>query len=201
MPRFGGTVVNLSRRERKALLQGERGAPLPIDLDRLALLRLGHYDFTGTVQRGELVVYRALADEVLGIFERLFRARFPIERMVPLGRLGRCDLRSMASNNTYGYGLRAIAGSRRLSWHSFGLAIDVNPRLNPVIEGDSILPEDGLPYRDRSRERPGMIVPGSLVHRAFVEAGWEWGGSWTTLKDYHHFQKPLPELEALRIGK
>jgi hypothetical protein len=28
----------------------------------------------------------------------------------------------------------------------------------------------------------------------FKELGWDWGGDWTSLKDYQHFEKlPLPD--------
>jgi hypothetical protein len=35
--------------------------------------------------------------------------------------------------------------------------------------------------------RPGMIVDGDVVVRAFAGAGWGWGGHFRSLKDYQHF--------------
>ena len=41
-------------------------------------------------------------------------------------------------------------------------------------------------YRNRGRNRPGMI--GGRTVRAFADAGWGWGGSWSgDTKDYMHF--------------
>jgi D-alanyl-D-alanine carboxypeptidase len=40
----------------------------------------------------------------------------------------------------------------------------------------------------RSVARPaGMIHPGDVVVRSFVRIGWEWGGNFTSIKDYMHF--------------
>ena len=32
-----------------------------------------------------------------------------------------------------------------------------------------------------------MVRAGDVVVRAFAEVGWEWGGDWTSSKDYQHF--------------
>ena len=32
-----------------------------------------------------------------------------------------------------------------------------------------------------------MITPDEPAVRAFASIGWEWGGDWSTLKDYQHF--------------
>jgi hypothetical protein len=32
-----------------------------------------------------------------------------------------------------------------------------------------------------------MIVPHDIVRRAFRNIGWEWGGTWASVKDYQHF--------------
>ena len=33
----------------------------------------------------------------------------------------------------------------------------------------------------------GLITADSVPVRAFREAGWEWGGDWSSPKDYQHF--------------
>ena len=32
-----------------------------------------------------------------------------------------------------------------------------------------------------------MITEGDVVTQAFDRIGWEWGGRWSSLKDYQHF--------------
>jgi hypothetical protein len=71
--------------------------------------------------------------------------------------------------------------------HAYGLAVDVDPRENPYIEGGRVLPPNGASYLNRSDVRPGMVVPGGVVTRAFASVGWFWGGRWTSSPDYQHF--------------
>ena len=37
----------------------------------------------------------------------------------------------------------------------------------------------------------GTITAASDIVRIFKSKGWTWGGDWTSLKDYQHFQKNL----------
>ncbi len=50
-----------------------------------------------------------------------------------------------------------------------------------------VLPELASAYLDRVDVRPGMITPDGPVVAAFRSIGWEWGGEWSSLKDYQHF--------------
>jgi hypothetical protein len=72
--------------------------------------------------------------------------------------------------------------------HSYGLAIDVNTLQNPYVATDGYVRNHyARPYRDRSQNLPGMIHDGDVVVRAFAAIGWEWGGDWSSGKDYMHF--------------
>jgi hypothetical protein len=90
-------------------------------------------------------------------------------------------------SNTSGFHCRFVAGTNRWSEHAMGRAIDLNPHLNPQIRGDEIWPPDAGAYVDRTLRLRGMIQDGDVVVDAFDSIGWEWGGRWQTLKDYHHF--------------
>ncbi|HWN66232.1 MAG TPA: M15 family metallopeptidase [Haliangium sp.] len=155
----------------------------------LALLRMSHWGFDGQVHRGELVCAADVADEVSEAFARIFAARFPIARMVRIDVFGGDDDASMAANNTSGFNFRVIAGTDRLSQHSFGTAIDINPVQNPWLRNGVILPPAGRDYLDRASVRPGMIVRPGPVTDAFDAIGWDWGGDWNDYKDYHHFSR------------
>ncbi len=91
------------------------------------------------------------------------------------------------TNNTSAYVWRPIVGARKLSMHAMSMAIDINPRLNPYIKGDLILP----PGATCDLSLPGTIGPESPVVKAFKRMGWEWGGDWAAKGkiDYMHFQK------------
>ncbi|RMG16018.1 MAG: M15 family peptidase [Deltaproteobacteria bacterium] len=164
----------------------QEGCPVP--LEALRLVRVTHFDFEGQVSQGELVVAAAVADEVVQIFERLYALRFPIARMERIERYGGDDDASMAANNSSAFNCRRVAGSRSWSEHAYGTAIDLNPVQNPYVTARGVFPPAGRAYLDRSKPRPGMVVPGTVVE-AFERFGWGWGGRWRRSKDYQHFSK------------
>lgn len=72
------------------------------------------------------------------------------------------------------YNLRMIRGGSRLSFHSFGAAVDINAQLFAL---------------GRDCRQPDDILPGySQVVEAFEKAGWTWGGRWESRFDGMHFQ-------------
>ncbi|MBQ8128592.1 MAG: M15 family metallopeptidase, partial [Prevotella sp.] len=43
-------------------------------------------------------------------------------------------------------------------------------------------------YCDRTWDFPYKIDHNDLCFRLFTEAGFEWGGDWTSCKDFQHFE-------------
>lgn len=156
----------------------------------LALLAVPFRDFDGVVQVGELVVADDLAGQVLDVFVAIGAADFRIERMIRIDAFDADDDRSMAANNCSAFCFREISRGGGLSQHAFGRAIDINPVQNPYLVGDEVLPASGRAYMNRADLRPGMIVRPSPVIDAFSRIGWEWGGDWAKVRDYHHFVAP-----------
>jgi hypothetical protein len=163
----------------------------PVGPGQLRRLDVSYVGFDGRAHRGELVVGRSVTREVTIVFRRLYEARFPIRRIVPVSRYGGSDDRAAAADDTSAFNCRyAVApGPKRWSVHAYGLAIDVNDVENPYIDGSRVIPPAGAAYRDRLRVRPGMAVPGGALVRAFASVGWSWGGRWTASPDYQHFSK------------
>jgi len=161
----------------------------PVAPAQLRIVRVPCWGFDGGRHEGELVVNQAVAGTIASVFDRLYRARFPIRRITPIAAYGGSDDRSMAVDNTSAFNCRyAVApGPKRWSVHAFGEAVDVNPIENPYLEGGKVLPPAGRRYADRSRARPGMAVPGGTLTTAFAAAGWQWGGRWSGTPDYQHF--------------
>jgi poly-gamma-glutamate synthesis protein (capsule biosynthesis protein) len=158
--------------------------------EALELVELSYLDFAGGHREGELVVAVGLGGAVIEAFRRLYQAGFPIARMERVELHGGDDDRSMAANNCSAFNFRTIAGTDVLSRHATGHAIDLIPVQYPYLIGDRIEPPAAAAYLDRSDVRPGMIVrPGPVVD-AFAAIGWEWGGDWSSRKDYHHFAVP-----------
>lgn len=171
----------------KVPLSWRPGCPVP--LEDLRLLTLSHWGFDGRVHTGEMVVHSTFAGDVVQVMSRLFEVRFPIDRMELVDVYGAEDARSTAANNTSAFNCREVQGSPGVwSQHSYGRAIDINPAQNPFLPRNGPLdPPAGASYTDRANVRPGMIVAGDEVVRAFGSIGWEWGGTWSRSKDYQHF--------------
>jgi D-alanyl-D-alanine carboxypeptidase len=162
-------------------------AACPVGPARLRRVRLLHWGFDGRVRRGALDVHASAAGDIVRVFRLLYSARFPIRRMRPVDAYGADDDRSMAADNTSAFNCRFVSGTRRWSMHAYGQAVDVNPVENPYVSGLGVQPPAGRAYLNRSRVRPGMVVAGGVVVRAFTAAGWAWGGRWSGSPDYQHF--------------
>jgi hypothetical protein len=159
-------------------------AGCPVGPAQLRTLRVSYRDFAGRPQVGSIVVARRHAAAIVGVFRRLWEARFPIRRLQPVSAYRGDDDASMAADNTSGFNCRVVSGTSRWSMHALGEAIDVNPVENPFVRGGSVSPPAGRAFVDRSRYRKGMAVPDGVLVRAFAAAGWKWGGPWG---DYQHF--------------
>ena len=149
------------------------------------LLDLPFCGLDGEVRTGQLMVHRDLAAEVWEIFQEILRARFPLHSLLPAVVFGWSDDLSMAANNSSGFNYRRAVGKSKLSEHSWGRAIDLNPVQNPYIRGELVLPPGAV----RDASQPGTLLPDGEVVAAFESRGWTWGGRWTTLLDWHHFEK------------
>ena len=159
----------------------------PVGLSDLRYLTVTFRGFDRAPHTGELIVRADQARGVVGVFRRLYAARFPIEQMTLPTTAERDPTPSGDGNGTGAMVCRATTGQSFYSAHAYGLAIDLNPFQNPYLKDGLVIPELAGAYLDRSWRRPGMIGPDSLPVRAFADIGWSWGGSWRTLKDYQHF--------------
>jgi hypothetical protein len=181
-PRFAGTIAKVSAGE----LRHSYRPGCPVRPSQLRRLEVSHWDFAGRRRVGSIVVAAREARDILSVFRKLYAARFPIRRLRPVEAYKGSDDASMAADNTSGFNCRFVSGTRRWSQHAYGLAIDINPVENPYVDGGRVRPPAGRRYLDRSRARPGMVVAGDVVVRAFAAIGWSWGGRWSS-PDYQHF--------------
>jgi hypothetical protein len=173
----------------RAQMTGVSWSPgCPVHLDDLRLVVLTHRGFDGRLHRGELVVHRSVATPLRSVFQAAYEADFPLRRVARVEHYGGDDDRSMAANNTHAFNCRRITGGTGWSRHAYGTAIDLNPVHNPYVRGSAVLPAAGREFLDRADVRPGMLVASGPVVRAFDAIGWVWGGRWSTLKDYQHFE-------------
>jgi len=162
----------------------------PVPLRDLRFVRVRYWGFDRQAHWGRLVVHADVARKVAGIFGRLYEVSYPIRRMRLVDAYGADDRTSMEHDNTSAFNCRWRAGQPGVwSQHAYGRAIDVNPRENPYVWSGGVSPWNGAPYVDRSNHRKGMIYHGDAVWWAFRNRSWEWGGDWTSVKDYQHFSR------------
>jgi hypothetical protein len=197
-PRFGGRIWRLPpflTRE----IRGTTWKPgCPVPLSDLRLLRFNFWGFDGRVKRGPMVVHEDVAEDVLWVFGRLFKARFPIKRVALTREFVPQEFEpriSSARSVTASFNCRPVitplGPGDTFSQHAYGLAIDINPVQNPYVTADGFVRNlKARRYLDRSKRLPGMIHRGDVVVRSFAAIGWSWGGDWSGDKDYMHFSRP-----------
>ena len=166
-----------------------------ISYEDLSVVHVQYYDFSGNVQEGELVCNQAIAQDLVEIFEALFEKKYPIEKIRLVDEYGGDDESSMADNNSSCFNYRVVAGTKHLSNHAYGLAVDINPLYNPYIttrNGRTVVsPAGSEAYTDRSADFDYKIDENDLCYKLFTEHGFTWGGAWTHSKDYQHFEKKV----------
>ena len=170
----------------------------------LRYLLVLHKDKEGNTHQGEMVVHKLIAEDVLEIFEKLYDAGYPIEKMVLPDEYMADDEMQMRDNNSSCFNFRFISHTTRISKHGLGMAVDINTLYNPyhkIVTNDDgtptevIEPATGAPYLDRTKDFDYKINKGDLCYNLFIEKGFEWGGDWTDRKDYQHFELPTSVTE------
>ena len=188
--RFQATVEPITPYLRRRM-RSSHHAGCPVPWRELRYLQLGYVGFDGRSHVGELVVAAPYARDLVGVFRKLYEARWPIRRMRLVDAYGGDDDRSMAADNSSAYNCRRVKGSTRWSDHAFGAAVDLNPVRNPYLTGSSVAPPGSRRFAALDRSAGAVVPAGTIrsddvVVRAFAEIGWEWGGSWSD-PDYQHF--------------
>lgn len=167
-----------------------------IQLSDLRYVSVQHYGYDGKIKSGELVVNKKIAKKVVKIFYELYQEEYPIQQMKLIDCYDADDVKSMEANNTSAFNYRTVSGTTKLSNHAYGMAIDINPRINPYVKGNVVLPENGAAYKQRDvtkckgKYKSNMIHKGDTAYQIFTKYGFEWGGSWHSSQDYQHFEYP-----------
>ncbi len=170
-------------------------ADCTVPREDLRYVHVLHMGFDGETKEGELVVNKAIADDVCDIFEKLYEADYPIEKIRLIDEYDADDEASMSDNNSSAFNFRFISHTTKISKHGLGMAVDINTLYNPyvkTVDGKrSIEPANAADYVDRSVDFPHKIDHEDLCYQLFTEHGFTWGGDWQHSKDYQHFEKDL----------
>ena len=170
----------------------------------LRYLHVLHRNVEGRTQLGELVCNADIADDLLEIFRQLYQYGYKIERMVLIDEYDADDERSMAANNTSCFNFRVVSGTKKLSKHAQGLAIDINPLYNPYLHlgTGQVEPANAKAYASNRSKLTNTKVPiidkQDLCYKLFIQHGYAWGGNWMSVKDYQHFEKSKQILTTIK---
>lgn len=180
-PVLPDTIIDASYTFDEAVEYSE--APEEI-ISQLELVDVYYISTDGKIHKGQVVTNRQIANDIKEIFSLMLDEGFVIEKAIPIVKYGWNDSLSMADNNSYSFCYRNISYSK----HATGMAIDINPRFNPL--------------RWKNIDRPntpagavldttvnGTLYPGHIVVNEFRRLGFRWGHTFTKYYDNHHFEK------------
>lgn len=151
---------------------------------QLELFDVLYLSTDGKIHRGQILSNKKIAEDLKHLFRFMLDEGFVVEKAIPIVKYNWNDSLSMDDNNTYSFCYRNISYSK----HAQGMAIDINPRFNPV--------------RWKKRNRPnqpegavsdttvnGTLHPEHLVVKEFRKRGFRWGHTFSKYYDDHHFDK------------
>lgn len=162
----------------------------PVSIEELILVRFIHMDLTGKEKVGEIVLNRVISNAFIEVMKIAYDINYPLHQAVVLDnpKIKGKHQYSMQANNTAGFSCRNESGSREEFSYSSGLALDINPLMNPALNPEGIwVPRNSNSYIDRSVIQTGMLNETHDITLAFLERGFNWGGLWE-LPNYHYFE-------------
>ena len=90
-------------------------AGCPVGFSELRDVRVSYLGFDRRRHLGQIVVNRSVAKDIVGVFRKLYAARYPIRRMAPVDLYGGSDFSSIEHDNTSSFNCRAATGSSNWS--------------------------------------------------------------------------------------
>jgi peptidoglycan L-alanyl-D-glutamate endopeptidase CwlK len=132
------------------------------------------------------LLHPAVRDEVIALIDKVEQG-FPANIAVRIVQ----GLRSIDEQNVLYAKGRTAPGSivtnakGGSSYHNYGLAID----FVILIDKDGNGTYDELSWDIKKDNDKDGVADWLEVVKVFEAAGWEWGGKWSSIKDYPHLQK------------
>lgn len=176
------TIIIDSRLTFEEAIAGTK-APKSI-INELVLIDVQYLSTDGKLHQGQILTNKKLEESIEQMFDFMLENNFVIERAIPIVHYNWNDSLSMDDNNTYSFCYRNVSYSK----HARGMAIDINPRFNPV--------------RWKKVNRPnqpqgavldttvnGTLHPNHVVVKEFKKLGFRWGHTFSKYYDDHHFEK------------
>lgn len=172
----------------------------------LRVVRVYYLGFDDCLHAGQIVVYRGLVEDTKRLFSGMLALGFPIESVIPQSQFDYKDERSMVANNSSSY--RPQSGSE----HCKGTAVDLNPRVNPMIVTDAGIATVDPPGAHYDPNAKGALIKEGAVRKLWTAVGFEWGGNWGDPRadpaadfykidyfDYQHFELNSERSRTLQL--
>ena len=153
-------------------------------INELVLFDVLYTSSDGKLHQGQILTNKKIENDIRQLFEFMLENDFIIEKAIPIVHYSWNDSLSMDDNNTYSFCYRNISYSK----HARGMAIDINPRFNPVRwkkVNRSNQPEGAV----LDITVNGTLHPEHIVVKEFRRLGFRWGHTFSKYYDDHHFEK------------
>ena len=163
-------------------IQGTK-APQHI-IDQLVLIDVLYRSIDDKIHQGQMLINKKLEQDVRHMFDFMLKHHFVIEKAIPIVKYNWSDSLSMDDNNSSGFCYRNISYSK----HATGMAIDINPRFNPLRWKNSNKPNqpEGAVLDTTIN---GTLHPDHVVVKELKKLGFRWGHTFSKYYDDHHFEK------------
>ena len=161
------------------------GANAPEDvINQLELIDVTYISTDDKLHRGQILTNKRLAEDLQQLFQFMQEQGFVIDKAIPIVAFNWNDSLSMANNNTYSFCYRNVSYSR----HAQGLAIDINPRFNPLRWKIKDLPNEPIgAVLDTTVN--GTLYASYPVVKELRRLGFRWGYTFSKYWDDHHFER------------
>ncbi len=161
------------------------GTKAPKDVtDQLVLFDVKYISTDGAIHQGQILSNKKIEADIKHMFDFMLENEFVVEKAIPIVKYNWSDSLSMDDNNSYSFCYRNITYSK----HAQGMAIDINPRFNPLRwkkEKRPNQPEGAI----LDTTINGTLYPNHAVVREFRKLGFRWGHTFSKYWDDHHFEK------------
>ena len=155
-------------------------------INQLELINVQYYSMDGKIHQGQILVNKAIKNDIKIIFEYILKQKFPIAQAIPIVKYNWNDNKSMEANNTYSFCYRNVSYSK----HAQGMAIDINPFLNPNRWKKEYSFRKNKPIEAvYNPQTPGTFSAECKIVAKFKELDFFWGHNFKRNFDDHHFEK------------
>jgi len=153
-------------------------------IDLLELIEVSYLSTDGKIHRGQVLANKKISGDLRYMFAFMSEKGFVVEKAIPIVKYNWNDSLSMDDNNTSSFCYRNVSYSK----HAQGMAIDINPRFNPVRWKRINRPnQPSGAVLDTTVN--GTFYPGHVVVEEFQKRGFRWGHTFSKYYDDHHFDK------------